>query len=299
MQKTLVVLAAGLGSRFGGLKQITPINEFGLFIIDYSIFDAIKNGFTKVVFIIKEEHADLFKETIGSRISKYIKVDYAYQSIDEFVDKYPDLKKREKPLGTAHALYAVKDKVDTPFVVINADDFNSYQSFYKASEFINNNKDEDIYATVNYPFIQTASKYGSVKRGFVQVENDYVTAITESKVEIKDNKAYCLSLKENKEFTFELNHLVAVNFFVLYPNIFGYLEKYINDFLESSDNRQNNEVLLPELLCDLIKEKKIKLKNIISDGIWSGMTYKEDIIDLQKKIQELENKQIYKRNLWD
>lgn len=299
MQKTLVVLAAGLGSRFGGLKQITPINEFGLFIIDYSIFDAIKNGFTKVVFIIKEEHADIFKETIGSRISKYIKVDYAYQSIDEFVDKYPDLKKREKPLGTAHALYAVKDKVDTPFVVINADDFNSYQSFYKASEFINNNKDEDIYATVNYPFIQTASNYGSVKRGFVQVENDYVTAIIESKVEIKDNKAYCLSLKENKEFIFELNHLVAVNFFVLYPNIFCYLEKYINDFLESSDNRQNNEVLLPELLCDLIKEKKIKLKNIISDGLWAGMTYKEDIVDLQEKIKELENKQIYKRNLWD
>ena len=181
MEKTLVVMAAGMGTRFGGLKQIEPVGPNGEFIIDYSIYDAKRAGFTKVVFVIKEELEEVFKETIGKRLEDKIKVEYAFQRIDDIPKLYlRDM--REKPWGTVQAVLCTQHVVDGDFVVINADDFYGYDTFRKASQFLDESKSEEEYACITYPFHVTASKYGSVKRGVCFVEGDYIVDIKESNV---------------------------------------------------------------------------------------------------------------------
>ena len=173
---TLVILAAGMGSRFGGLKQIEPIDEYGHFIIDYSIYDAIREGFTKVVFIIKRENYDIFRETIGKRIEKKIEVEYVFQEIDNLPEGYSVPEGRIKPWGTAHAILCAKDKVDENFAIINADDFYGRDAYHVISKFMkNNNTHNNIlrYAMAGYKVKNTLTENGSVKRGVCEEENGY------------------------------------------------------------------------------------------------------------------------------
>ena len=169
---TLVVLAAGMGSRFGGLKQVEPFGPNGEFIIDYSIYDAKKAGFDKVVFLIRKHNYDLFKETVGKRVEEYIKVEYAFQEMDDLKEKY-NLPEREKPLGTAHAVWCCKDVVDGPFMMINADDFYGRDAFIKGAEFLKNVYDEKPYpyGLVGYLVKNTITENGAVKRGVCEVED--------------------------------------------------------------------------------------------------------------------------------
>lgn len=182
MQKTLLVMAAGMGSRFGGLKQIEPMGPNGEFLIDYSVYDAKLAGFTKIVFIIKEENYDIFKETIGKRVEPYIETEYVFQDDSNLKEKYKDLQTRVKPLGTGYAILCAKDKVKTPFAIINADDFYGRDAYVVASKYLDK-IDDKHYAVVGYKVGKTLSPNGAAKRGICKEENGKLKDLIESSVE--------------------------------------------------------------------------------------------------------------------
>jgi NDP-sugar pyrophosphorylase family protein len=296
---TLVVMAAGMGSRFGGPKQIIPIGPSGEFIIDYSIYDAIKAGFTKIVFVIRKEHRDIFRETIDKRIGNRIKIEYAYQEIENLPSYSNIPQERTKPLGTAHAVLCAKNLVSGSFAIINADDFYGRDAYKKVAAFLRESKDENEGAMISYPIIATTSKFGSVKRGVIDIENNYVTKITECSIKINNQKAECTPLDGSHEFTVEITHPVSMNLFGFHNNFMAMLEKDFNEFIcKDPEYLQNAEVFLPDTVKKNIQSGNLKLKNIVSEGIWAGLTYKEDLTDLEEKITNLINNGEYPTNLW-
>lgn len=299
---TLVIMAAGMGSRFGGLKQVEPVGPNGEFILDYSIYDAIKAGYDKVVFIIKEENYDLFRETIGKRIESKIKVEYAFQKLEDVPKGVEIPKDRVKPWGTSHAILSAKKYVNEPFTVINADDFYGYEPYEKIKTFFDNNKDENIYAMIGYKVINTMSENGSVKRG-VCSKNDKneLDSLIESSIEKKDGKIIATSL-EDETNTFEVssNSLVSMNFFGFNPSIFNYLEEEMIEFFKKHKNDLDKcEFLIPTSVFKRIEEGKIKVKVLDTDEKWYGVTYKEDKKDLVNAINNMIKDGKYPQNLWD
>ncbi len=301
MQKTLVVMAAGIGSRFGGLKQIEPVGPNGEFIIDYSAYDAKRAGYDKVVFVIKKEIEDVFKETIGKRLEGKIKVEYVFQEIMDVPEGKENIaEKREKPWGTVQAVLAAKNLVNGSFVVINADDFYGYDSYVKSAEFLDNNTQENEYAAINFPYDVTASKFGSVKRAVCYPKEGEIKKLIESKVTTMDGYALCEPLSGDEAFQIELNHPVAVNMFAFKNNFFQYLEEYFNNYFNNSEDFiLNNEALLPELIKEKLDNGQIVLHNIVSNSTWLGMTYREDLDILKNNIEELIKKGEYPEKLWD
>lgn len=299
--KTLVVMAAGMGSRFGGLKQIEPVGPNGEFIIDYSIYDAKRAGFEKVVFVIKKELESIFKETIGKRVEDKIEVAYAFQEKENVPENKKYLvEKREKPWGTIQAVLCAKDEVNGDFAVINADDFYGYDSYMKASNFLDNSKDGNEYACISYPFGVTASKFGSVKRGVCFTNGDFIQEIVESKIVAKDEFAECEPLAGGEKFSIELAQPVSMNMFAFKKGFFKYLEEYFNDYFKQDDEKiLSGEALLPELVKDKLLDGTITLKNIVSNGKWLGITYKEDLEELVSSIKNLIDKGEYPSKLWE
>lgn len=299
MKKTLVVMAAGMGSRFGGLKQIEPVGPNGEFIIDYSVYDAKRAGFEKVVFVIKKELEQAFKETIGKRVEDKIEVAYAFQEINDIPAKGYLAEKRMKPWGTIQAVLSAKDYTEGDFVVINADDFYGHDSYLKASKFLDESKIENEYACISYPFNVTASKFGSVKRGVCFVEGDAITEIIESKITVDGDKALAEPLNGDQSFKMELNQPVSMNMFAFKYKFFEYLEKYFQDYFKQDDEViLNSEALLPELVKDKLLAGEITLKNIVSDSMWLGITYREDLEELVSSIKLLIENGEYPNKLW-
>lgn len=293
---TLVILAAGMGSRFGGLKQMEPIGPTGQFIIDYSIYDAIKAGFNKVVFIIKEENYEAFKETIGSRIESQIKVEYCFQKIDNIPDGYELPKDRVKPLGTAHALYCAKDIINENFAIISADDFFGYDAFKKAADYLKNNND---FCVIGYKIGDTLSDKGSVKRGVCIEKNGYLTDIIESKVEKVGEKVHCEPLSGAKPYNVNLDNPVSMLMFGFTPKLFNGIESGFKLFLDNNqDNLDTCEYLLPDVLDKMIKEGKTKVKVLPTSSKWIGMTYKEDLPEVKKDLKKMHESGEYPINLW-
>lgn len=299
---TLVIMAAGMGSRFGGLKQVEPVGPNGEFILDYSIYDAIRAGYNKVVFIIKEENYDLFRETIGKRIESKIKVEYAFQRIEDVPDgvKVPD--GRVKPWGTSHAILSAKKYVNEPFTVINADDFYGYDPFVKIKEFFNKNEDQSKYAMVAYNVINTMSENGSVKRGVCSKDsNNYLNNLIESKIEKVKDKIIATPLEdENHPFEVKEDTLVSMNFFGFNTSIFDYLEDEMSEFFKKhKDDLDKCEFLIPSSVFKRIEEKKITVKVLDTDEKWYGVTYKEDKKDLVDAINKMIDEGKYPKNLWN
>lgn len=297
-EKTLVVMAAGMGSRFGGLKQITPMGPNGEFLIDYSIFDAINKGFNKVVFIIKKENFETFKETIGARVEPHVKVEYVFQDINnvpEFV-KVPE--DRVKPWGTAHAIYCAKDKVNEPFIVINADDFYGTDAYEVASKFLDESR-EDEYATIGYQVKNTMTENGSVKRGVIETENGKLSKLIESKIEKIDGVIHAEPLNGSTPFTISEDSLVSMNMLAFHPNIFPYIEKKMDKFFKDNENNlEKCEFLIPDVLADANKENFAKVKVLGTKATWYGVTYKEDTENVQKNLKRLVEEKKYPNNLW-
>lgn len=294
---TLVVMAAGMGSRFGGLKQITPVDDDGNFLIDYSVYDAIKAGFTKIVFIIKEENLELFKETIGKRVESKIKVEYALQRLEDVPSFITLPQNRMKPFGTVHAILAAKDLINTPFAVINADDFYGFDSYKIVAEFLNENKSSHV--AIPYPFCSVDSKYGFVKRGVLYLDGDTVTNIVECSVGYRDGHVIAKPLNSTQEFELEATHPVSMNMFGFQKSILKDLEDYFVDFMKKNQNDlEKCECLISEFLEEYLKQNKIVLKNRISNGVWLGMTYKEDLDEVKDKIKLLKEKGEYPNHLW-
>lgn len=296
---TLVIMAAGMGSRFGGLKQIEPIDNNGNFIIDYSIYDAIKCGFDKVVFIIKKENYDIFRKTVGSRIESKVKVEYVFQELDNLPKGYQVPNTRIKPWGTAHAILCCKDVVKENFIIINSDDFYGYDAYKTISTYLKN-KTNDNYAMVGYTASNTLTENGSVKRGICQIKDSHLEKITESLVEKKDNQIIATPLEKGEPFTIEDDTPVSMNMFAFTPKIFTYLEENFPNFLEQNkDNIDKCEYLIPDIVFEQIKKGMVTVDVLRTTAKWYGITYKEDKEQLVKSINELVENGMYPTNLWD
>lgn len=295
----LVIMAAGMGSRFGGLKQIEPVHSNGEFILDYSIYDAIRCGFDKVVFIIKEENYSLFRDTIGKRIEDAIEVSYVFQKNDNVPEWVKLPNERTKPLGTGHAILCCKDVVKENFLVINADDFYGRDAFLVASKFIKNMKNENEFAMVGYKVGNTLTENGSVKRGVCESENGFLSKLTESTVSIENGKIICKPLNGSSEFEAYDDTLVSMNMFIFTPKIFDYLEEdFVKFFKDNESDLSKCEYLIPDVVFDLIKRKLVTVSVLKTDAVWQGITYKEDKDALVDGLNKLVNDNVYPDKLW-
>lgn len=293
-EKTLVILAAGLGSRFGGLKQIEVVGPNNEFIIDYSIYDAIRSGFNKVIFIIKKENYNIFKETIGNRISKYVKVEYVFQELNDIPNKVEIPVNRVKPFGTAHALYCARNSINGPFAVISSDDFYGLESFKLLSESLDKNEN----SIIGFEVKNTINKDNSVKRGIIfEDENNNILSIKESKVNIINNTILCDTLDEKEHFEIEDNHPVTMLIDGFQKDFIYFLNKDIVSFFENNkDNLNDCEYFLPDVITNYSKNHEVKV--IHTSSKWFGVTYKEDMNNVKSNISSMIDKGIYKSNLW-
>lgn len=295
---TLVIMAAGMGSRFGGLKQIEPVGPNGEFIIDYSIYDAIKAGFDKVVFIIKEENYDIFRDTIGKRIEGKIKVEYVFQNSGNIPSDIDMPATREKPLGTGDAILFCKNIVNEPFLIINADDFYGREAYECAKEFIDRNTDEYNYGLIGYKVGNTLTENGSVKRGVCEVENNKLIKLIESNCVPFEESVLASPLNGDEPFYTNYDAVVSMNMFVFYPNLFKILEEDIYTFLKNSKNLEKDEFLIPDIVFDHIKRKDRTCEVVENHAVWKGITYKEDLEDLKKHIKGLIERGVYPVDLY-
>lgn len=290
-------MAAGMGSRYGGLKQIESFGPNGELITDYSIYDAKRVGFDKVVFIIKEENYELFKEKIGDRVSKYIKVEYAFQKLDDVLEGYSIPSDRVKPLGTAHAIYSARNLIDSDFAVINADDFYGYDAFRVLSEALDNASYNE-YVMVAYKVCNTITLNGSVKRGVCEVEDGYLKGIDESVIEVVDDKIRKTSMITGDVSIIDKDTLVSMNLFGFKRDFINYIVSDFKDFLDNS-NLSSDEFFLPSVVFNCIKRGDCKVKVYSTDEKTYGVTYKEDKDDVVKGIENKIKDGVYPEKLWN
>ena len=294
---TLVVMAAGMGSRFGGLKQIEPVGPSGEIIADYSVYDALRAGFNKVVFIIRKENLDYFKEHITSKFEDKIKVEFAFQELDMVPSDVKIPETREKMLGTGHAILCAKDVIDSNFVIINGDDFYGLDPFKKAKEFFDTEAKEGEYVTVNYPISMTMSKNGAVKRGVCYTEDGFVKDTIESEIRYENGKYIAKSLVDNHEFEITADTAVSMNFIGFEKDFLNLLEDKFNVFIHG-EITDKNEFLIPEVLKELISEGKIKGIEKLAQNKWMGITYREDLEEFKENLNELIKNGDYPEKLW-
>lgn len=299
---TLLIMAAGMGSRFGGLKQIEPVGPHGEFIIDYSIYDAIKAGFNKVVFIIKEENYETFKETIGNRIQNYIDVSYCFQKLEDLPDGYNVPEGRVKPWGTAHAILSAKNLIHENFAIINADDFYGRDAFKVIGEFLQKHENSKLnqFAVVGYEVANTLTENGSVKRGVCEVKNGYLTKLIESSVEKIENKIIASPLDGSASFSISSDTRVSMNMFGFTKEIFNYIDSNFVPFLQvNKDNIEKCEYLIPNIVCQAVNEDFATVQVLETCAKWQGVTYKEDTEKVVKEISKMVDAGIYPKKLWN
>lgn len=300
--KTLLIMAAGLGSRFGGLKQIEAMGPSGEFIIDYSIYDAIRAGFTKVVFIIKEENYEIFKETIGKRVEEHIQTEYVFQD-NRYVEKeyLKKLKDRKKPLGTGYAILCAKEKIEEPFAVINADDFYGRDAFQKAAITLENLSYSKPYqyAMIGYLVKNTMTENGAVKRGVCEVNSGKLANITECSIERREDQIIATPLNEHEEFELEEETIVSMNMSLFTPSVFPYLEEKFSEFLEANqEDLSTCEFFIPDVIFSAIKEGYATVDVLKTSATWYGVTYKEDAKLVKESLKKLVEDGEYHKNLW-
>lgn len=298
----LVVLAAGIGSRFGGLKQISPVSKAGDVIIDYSLFDAKKAGFERVVFIIKKEIEEDFKKIVGNRLEKHFEVSYAFQETTMIPKEFSLPPSRKKPLGTSHALLCAKDFIDAPFAIINADDFYGYDAFSKIYAFLEKIKpDSTDFAMIGYDIKRTLTENGTVTRGICKVcENNILTQIIETKNIEKTEK--CARFKTENGYTeIDENATVSMNFWGFNEKFIDLLQEDFPIFLEEKIKTEPDtfEYLLPICVDNFISKNQISVKVFNTNASWYGITYKEDLASVTEEIEKLHENNLYKTPLWE
>ncbi len=299
---TLVILAAGMGSRYGGMKQIDPMNDDGDFIIDFSVYDAIKAGFNKVVFIIKEANLNDFKETIGNRISKYIDVEYAFQRIEDVPAWYTVSPERTKPWGTTQAMMSIIDIVNEPFAVINSDDFYGREAFEIIAEHLKNPKYIDgkpQFCMPGYKLKNTVTEHGTVNRGVCHIdENGFLRDIVETK-EIKPiGNGMAEYPNGDSVASLPLETVVSMNFWGFTPDLFPYLTSEFDRFLHNISNPLKDESYITDVVDIMIKTDKCDVTVYDTNACWLGVTYAEDKPAVVAGIKKLINEGIYPEHLW-
>ena len=295
----LVVLAAGMGSRFGGLKQMEPMDGHGNFIIDYSIYDAIEAGFDRVVFIVRRSTLDAFRETVGKRIESRIDVEYVLQENDSVPDaRIPE--DRTKPLGTAHAILCCKDAVKAPFMVVNADDFYGRGSFMISHEFLERRCSETVYGCVAYEAGRTMTENGSVTRGGVcAIEGGNVVGITESSLTREGGSITAAPLDGSPSFRIPENAPVSMNMFLLESSVFAHLENGFEEFLSGMRDPMKDEYLLPDVISSVVSSGEAVLNAVRSSEDWYGVTYPQDKDSVFSALREMVSSGRYPDGLWE
>ncbi len=301
----LVIMAAGMASRYGGSKQTDAVGPHGEAIIDYSVYDAKRAGFEKVVIIIKKEFESQFNEAVGNRIAKHIDLKYAYQDINDLPKGYEVPKDRVKPWGTCHAVLSARDLIDAPFAVINADDYYGPGAFKKIYDFLSNINDEtkNDFAMVGYILANTLSENGSVSRGVCVVdENGYLEKIDERLKIEKHGNSTCYTEDEGKTWIdVDINSTVSMNLFGFTQNFLKELENNFPKFLDEAliTNPLKAEYLLPKFVGQLVDENKATVKVLKCSDKWYGMTYKEDKEIVTKAMLEKHQAGEYSTPLWE
>lgn len=293
----MVILAAGMASRYGSIKQIQGFGPGGETLMDYSIYDALRAGFDKIVFIIRREFANDFRQIFESKLKDDVEVEYVYQEMSSFTEGISVPQERKKPWGTAHAVLCAMEVVQEPFAVINADDFYGYDAFKKAANFLESECMADRYAILGYDLLQTLSDHGTVNRGVCQVNSDgNLLSISERiNVAMKDGKVICDDDKEPKELPLETS--VSMNFWCFHPTIFEYTQKLFRDFLQENIQNPKAEFFIPIVADQFIKDGGT-IKVINTHVPWFGVTYKEDAPEVEKNLKGLVEKGDYPPRLW-
>lgn len=300
-ETTLVIMAAGMGSRFGGIKQLEPVGPSGEIIMDYSIYDAIKAGFNKVVFIIRKDLEKDFKEVIGNRIGKLIRVEYVFQELDDLPEGFVNPKDRTKPWGTGQAVLCCKDVVKGPFAVINADDYYGKEAFHIVFNFLNDNTYQgNQYCMAGFILGNTLSENGAVTRGVCKAdENGKLVDIAETSGIVQRGNAAVAAGSSGEEINIDINSIVSMNMWGFKPGLFVELEKRFVTFLSNiGDNELKKEYLLPTVVGELIKENKAEVIVLKSKDRWFGVTYKEDKDSVVNSIRDLINQGVYPEKLF-
>lgn len=299
MKPTLLILAAGMGSRFGGLKQIEPVGPNGETILEYSVYDAIRAGFGKVVFVIRESFAESFKQQFEPKLSGKIEIKYVFQETGMLPNGFVLPENREKPWGTGHAVLMAKNVINEPFAVINADDFYGAGAYKVLSEYLSDKILPQKYTMVGYQLNKTLSEFGSVSRGIcVTDENNQLIEITEThKIRPEEGKILC---EASDSTTKELNgnEIVSMNFWGFHPSIFENIESQFIDFLEENIDKPKSEFYIPFVVFEMIKRGIISVEVLSADSPWFGVTYKDDKPYVAEQIKDLTNKGVYPANLW-
>jgi len=302
---TLVIMAAGMGSRYGGLKQIDKIDEQGDIIIDFSIFDAIKSGFGKVVFIIKHAIEEDFKAAIGDKIAKYIEVEYVFQELDKLPEGYKVDSERVKPLGTGHAVLCAKEAIPGAFAVINADDFYGRGAFEKIATFLNESKDDDKYryAFVGYELHNTLTENGYVSRGVCVVDDNSFLKTINERTRIEKHGEVAEYTEDGGDTWVKLpkDSYVSMNMWGFSKSILNELEIRFKKFLDEElpKNPLKAEFFLPFVVDELLAEDKATAKMLPTSDVWHGVTYQEDKPHVSASIKAMKDSGIYPLNLWD
>ncbi|MBR2410209.1 MAG: NTP transferase domain-containing protein [Clostridia bacterium] len=286
---TLVVMAAGMGSRFGGLKQMEPIARDGRVLLDFSVYDAKKAGFNKIVFVIKEAIKDDFINIVGKRIEKLIDVEYVYQELYKLPEGFSCPETREKPWGTAHAILCCKDAVKEPFAVVNADDFYGRTAFKAIYDELTN--DSDDYCMAGFRLKNTLTENGTVARGVCVTKDGILESVTER---TKINKECQFTEDDGKTWTsLSPDTFVSMNLWGFRPDIFSYIEKGFAEFLKDNINEAKKEYYLPSVVTKLIENDIKRVKVIPAEDKWYGVTYKEDKPLVVAAIEEMVSKGLY------
>lgn len=286
---TLVVMAAGMGSRFGGLKQLEPVGTNGEVLLDYSVYDAAKAGFNKVVFVIKKEIEKDFRELVGKRIEQKIDVDYAFQELDKLPAGFTVPADRKKPWGTGHAILCCKDLVDQPFAAVNADDFYGPSAYQQINHYLAQQNGD--YCMVGFRLKNTLTDNGTVSRGICKADsNGHLLDIQE----ITDIAADCAYLDADKnKVVLPADTIVSMNMWGFTPDLFGYLEEGFHAFLTEKIEQSKAEFFLPFQIDELIKDGRKQVKVLVAEDKWYGMTYREDKPVLKDAIAAMTEKGLY------
>lgn len=303
-QPTLVIMAAGMGSRYGGSKQIDKMTDAGEIILDFSLYDAMLAGFNRVVFIIREEHRDVFRELVDERAGRFLDVEYAYQKMDDIPEGYEIPEGREKPWGTSHAVMAARHLINGPFVVINADDYYGPGAFSSLYEYLLKNQDDDKYefCMAGYKLENTVTENGHVARGVCELDEDgYLVGVTErTKIEMKEDGIAFTEDDGESWTTLPEGTVVSMNFWGFSAAMMKELEAGLPAFLDKAlaENPLKGEYLLPFTVDSLIKSGKARVKVLTSPDKWCGVTYKEDKEDVKNTLEAMKDKGIYPEKLW-
>ena len=300
-EPTLVIMAAGMGSRFGGLKQMTPVDEEGHFIIDFSLYDAYQAGFRRVAFIIKREIEQTFCETIGARIEKFFHVDYVYQELDRLPEGFAVPEGRKKPWGTAHAVACCRGVVEGPFAVINSDDFYGRGAYEEIYRFLTEHETPHHYAMLGYQLRNTVTEFGSVARGVCHVQDGMLLDITERTKIFKRGQDAAYTEDGETFVPLSGDTQVSMNFWGFTPEILDEIWDAFPAFLAENlpVNPEKCEFYLPTFVGSRLAEKKVSVRVLPCMETWHGVTYKEDLDSVKSAIGQLKREGKYPARLWE